>query len=330
MNPKKGVNDFRFFDSNCYITSCMAFLRLFETLQQKFLSEKTKKSSETAILFIAIASFIIHLAIFYLVDFGILSINGSLDLLNHPIAAIYTPFSFILLYEVYLLIYYLPKSFTTYIGKQYEIMTLIVIRRLFKDLSNLTLSPEWFKIKYDLQFTYDLITSVLMFFLIYLFFLESKKTPNTVALNESQIGAISRFVKIKKAMATALVPIFISLAIYSFISWSIKIIYPGESSINSFANINNIFFEQFFTILIFADVFLLLFSFFLTDEFHKVIRNSGFIISTILIRLSFSTSGFLNNILILCAVVFGLLILVVYNKFEKHIALEKANSLKTF
>ena len=306
----------------------MAFLRLFETLQQKFLSEKTKKSSETAILFIAIASFIIHLAIFYLVDFGILSINGSLDLLNHPIAAIYTPFSFILLYEVYLLIYYLPKSFTTYIGKQYEIMTLIVIRRLFKDLSNLTLSPEWFKIKYDLQFTYDLITAILMFFLIYLFFIESKRTYNAVALNESQIGAISRFVKIKKAMATALVPVFIILAIYSFINWSINIIYPGESSMNSFANINNIFFEQFFTILIFADVFLLLFSFFLTDEFHKVIRNSGFIISTILIRLSFSVSGFLNNILILCAVVFGLLIIVVYNKFEKHIALEKTNSEK--
>lgn len=328
MNPKKGVNDFRFFDSNCYTTSYMAFLRLFETLQQKFLSEKTKKSSETAILFIAIASFIIHLAIFYLVDFGILSINGSLDLLNHPIAAIYTPFSFILLYEVYLLIYYLPKSFTTYIGKQYEIMTLIVIRRLFKDLSNLTLSPEWFKIKYDLQFTYDLITAILMFFLIYLFFIESKRTYNAVALNESQTGAISRFVKIKKAMATALVPVFIILAIYSFINWSINIIYPGESSMNSFANINNIFFEQFFTILIFADVFLLLFSFFLTDEFHKVIRNSGFIISTILIRLSFSVSGFLNNILILCAVVFGLLIIVVYNKFEKHIALEKTNSEK--
>ena len=328
MNPKKGVNDFRFFDSNCYITSYMAFLRLFETLQQKFLSEKTKKSSETVILFIAIASFIIHLAIFYLVDFGILSINGSLDLLNHPIAAIYTPFSFILLYEVYLLIYYLPKSFTTYIGKQYEIMTLIVIRRLFKDLSNLTLSPEWFKIKYDLQFTYDLITAILMFFLIYLFFIESKRTYNAVALNESQTGAISRFVKIKKAMATALVPVFIILAIYSFINWSINIIYPGESSMNSFANINNIFFEQFFTILIFADVFLLLFSFFLTDEFHKVIRNSGFIISTILIRLSFSVSGFLNNILILCAVVFGLLIIVVYNKFEKHIALEKTNSEK--
>lgn len=301
----------------------MAFKNLLETLYQKFLSEKTRKSSEWIILSIAIASFISHLILIYLVDFGIISISNSSDLLSNPIAAIYTPFSFILLYEVYLLIYYLPKSFTTYIGKQYEIMTLIVIRRLFKDLSNLSLTTDWFTIKYDLQFTYDLATSILMFFLIYLFYVQSKITYNSKPLNQSQLGDVSRFVKIKKVIATALVPIFILLAIYSFVDWSIKIINPVVSSNSSFANINNIFFEQFFTFLIFADVILLLFSFFLTDEFHKVIRNSGFIISTILIRLSFSITGLLNNILIVCAIIFGLLIILVHNKFAKSIALQK-------
>lgn len=306
----------------------MAFKNLLETLYQKFLSEKTRKSSEWIILSIAIASFISHLVLIYLVDFGVISINNSSDLLRNPIAAIYTPFSFILLYEVYLLIYYLPKSFTTYIGKQYEIMTLIVIRRLFKDLSNLTLTTDWFNLKYDLQFTYDLATSILMFFLIYLFYVQSKITYESKPLNQSQLGAVSRFVKIKKVIATALVPIFILLAIYSFVDWSIKIIDPVVSSSSSFANINNIFFEQFFTFLIFADVILLLFSFFLTDEFHKVIRNSGFIISTILIRLSFSITGLLNNILIVCAIIFGLLIILVHNKFAKSIALQKNNAEK--
>jgi hypothetical protein len=95
----------------------------------------------------------------------------------------------------------------------------------------------------------------------------------------------------------------------------------------SFKNINNIFFEQFFTILIVADVILLLFSFFHTDQFHKVIRNSGFIISTILIRLSFATSGLLNTLLILSAIVFGLLILIIFNKFEKKISEEKRREL---
>ena len=78
----------------------------------------------------------------------------------------------------------------------------------------------------------------------------------------------------------------------------------------------------FFSILIFADLLLLLFSFFITDEFHKVIRNSGFIISTILIRISFSISGGLNNLLIISEITFGLLILVIHNKFEREISNE--------
>ncbi|MBC7605674.1 MAG: hypothetical protein H7199_01785 [Burkholderiales bacterium] len=304
----------------------MAQSKLFETIYEKTLSEKIKEISEKAILKIAIASFIIHLVIIYLVDFGFIHVNKFSNLLSNPIAAIYTPFSFILLYEVYLLIYYLPKSFTTYIGKQYEIMTLIVIRRLFKDLGNLTLKSDWFTIKSDLQFTYDLITSILMFFLIYHFYMQSKIRYGEATKNKMEILAISRFVKIKKTMATALVPMFILLSIYSFANWLLSIVSDADNSTHSFANINNIFFEQFFTILIFADVLLLLFSFFLTDKFHKVIRNSGFIISTILIRLSFSIHGLLNNILILCALVFGLLIILIHNKFERQIALEKNDS----
>ena len=300
-------------------------MKKFKLLYQNLLSEKTKKRSERVILLIAIASFLIHLLIIYLVDFGIISLNNPSDLLKNPTAAIYTPFSFILVYEVYLLIHYLPKSITTYISKQYEIITLIIIRRLFKDLSNLSLSSDWFKIKYDLQFTYDLVASVLLFFLILQFYKQSKKRYRTDENEDSQIEGTVRFIKIKKIIAASLVPILFFVAIYSFINWLISAVELNSDSEVSFKNINNIFFEQFFTILIIADVVLLLFSFFHTVDFHKVIRNSGFIISTILIRLSFSVSGLLNTALILTAIIFGLLILIIHNQFEKQIALEKSN-----
>ena len=298
-------------------------MKKIKLLYQNLLSEKTKKRSERVILLIAIASFLIHLLIIYLVDFGIISLNNPSDLLKNPTAAIYTPFSFILVYEVYLLIHYLPKSITTYISKQYEIITLIIIRRLFKDLSNLSLSSDWFKIKYDLQFTYDLVASVLLFFLILQFYKQSKKRYRTDENEDSQIEGTVRFIKIKKIIAASLVPILFFVAIYSFINWLISSVELNSDSEVSFKNINNIFFEQFFTILIIADVVLLLFSFFHTVDFHKVIRNSGFIISTILIRLSFSVSGLLNTALILTAIIFGLLILIIHNQFEKQIALEK-------
>ncbi len=304
----------------------MAFEKNLEILFEKFLSDKTRKKSERVILSIAIASFIVHLIVIYLVDFGIIDLNTTSDLLTSPIAAIYTPFSFILVYEVYLLVYYLPKSITTYTGKQYEIITLIIIRRLFKDLSNLTLSSDWFQIKYDLQFTYDLIASVLLFILIYQFYKQNKIRYSSPVKNELEIKGISNFVKIKKTLATSLVPILILVAIYSFVDWAIGLFDENTTTNVSFNDINNIFFEQFFGILIITDVILLLFSLFHTDEFHKVIRNSGFIISTILIRLSFSVTGLLNTLLIVSAIVFGLLILIIHNKFEKQISLEKSNA----
>ncbi len=307
----------------------MALKHKFEVLFEKFLSEKTKKRSEQVILTIAIASFIIHLLIIFLVDFGFISLNTESDLLTNPISAIYTPFSFILVYEVYLLIHYLPKSITTYVSKQYEIITLIIIRRLFKDLSNLSFSADWFKIKDDLQFTYDLIASVLMFFLIYQFHLQNKRRYRIAVTNELQNEGIRKFIRVKKILATTLVPLLILVALYSLFNWSLSIIDPSANVLDSFTDINNIFFEQFFTILIISDVILLLYSLFHTDEFHKVIRNSGFIISTILIRLSFSVSGLLNTILIVSAIVFGLLILLIHNKFEKHIELEESNTDQT-
>ena len=306
----------------------MFILNYFNRFNKKFLSEETKSRSERIILKIAIASFALHLAIIFLVDFGIIKVDSS-DLLSNPIVAIYTPFSFILLYEVYLLIFYLPKSFTTYISKQYEIITLIVIRRLFKDLSNLKLTSDWFSNKQDLQFTYDLATSILLFFLIYLFYVQSKIRFAPAKQDKNHAAAISSFIKIKNQIATFLVPVFLVLAIYSVSNWALNIFFPNENLFNSFSNINNIFFEQFFSILIIADVLLLLFSFFITDEFHKVIRNSGFIISTILIRLSFSISGGLNNLLIICAITFGLLILVIHNKFQHVISKDIVQSTKS-
>ena len=118
------------------------------------------------------------------------------------------------------------------------------------------------------------------------------------------------------------------VAIFSFASWIIDIVREAENNTMTFKNINNIFFEQFFNILIIADVILLLFSFFHTDKFHSVIRNSGFIISTILIRISFSVSGIVNVLMIIGAVLFGLIMLVIHNKYEKQFTKEKKENYK--
>jgi hypothetical protein len=287
---------------------------IISALFNSLLSEHTREKVENVILYIALASFFIHLAAIYLLKFDIINLPFDSELLKNPISAVYTPFSFILIYEVYLLIYYLPKSFTTYITKQYEIITLIIIRKLFKDLSALELTENWFEIKGDLQFTYDLIASLLLFYLIYLF----QKQGQQKAVQEADNKPfIERFVKKKKLLAVILVPLFFFMALYTLIDWYIEISLSADE-IEPFESINNLFFDEFFTILILVDVVLLLISFFYTNQFHKIIRNSGFVISTILIRMSFSVSGLISTILIVVAVLFGLAIIAIHNKYEKN------------
>lgn len=286
---------------------------LFDKLHIIFFSETTKRYIEKLILYIALFSFLAHLLLIYLSEFEILKLFPESDLFKNPVSAIYTPFSFILIYEVYLLIYYLPKSFTTYITKQYEIITLIIIRKLFKDLSSLQLTTDWFEVKGDLQFTYDIVASLVLFYLIFQFQKQGKRFSIKVDIDESKI---QRFIKIKKVIATTLVPIFLILGLNTFINWSFEISLSANM-LPSLDKINSLFFDEFFTVLILVDVVLLLVSFFYTDKFHKIIRNSGFIVSTILIRLSFGVSGFISTILIVAAVLFGLLMILIHNQYEK-------------
>lgn len=287
-----------------------------------FLSNNVKINSERIIIYIAIVSFILHLALISLVNLELINLNDASKLLNNPISAIYTPFSFILIYEVYLLVYYLPKSTTIYIGKQYEIISLIIIRRIFKDLSNLEFTSNWFQNKNDLIFMCDLLAIIILFILIFYFY--KLNDENELARKkelELQPEIIS-FIKLKKIIATVLVPIFLILAVYSLTNWIIESFVSIGKFVYDIKDINKIFFDDFFTILILVDVLLLLFSFLHSDNFSKVIRNSGFIISTILLKLSFGTEGILNSFLIVCAVLFGVIILKIHNLYEKRVEIK--------
>lgn len=292
-----------------------AITRLNDFLYSNLLSETTKKRSEKIIISIAIISFLLHLTLIALVDLNVLNINNHSSLLTNPISAIYTPFSFILIYEVYLLIFYLPKSTTIYIGKQYEIMTLIIIRRIFKDLSKLELGQFWYQSATNIVFIADLLATILLFYFIYLFYKMNNENVSSQKKNDN-IDAIHKFISIKKTFAVVLIPIFLVLSVYSLAHWIYESFFSITSLVNNIKDVNKIFFDDFFTVLILVDVLILLCSFFLSDKFSKVIRNSGFIISTILIKLSFGAEGILNTILIIIAVLFGLAILKIHNYFE--------------
>lgn len=278
-------------------------------LFQFFIGDKAKSLIEKYILIFSIVSFFVHLTLIYLNRFELIQLNDPYQLLSNPIAAIYTPFSFILIYEIYLLIYYLPRSITTYISKQYEIITLIVIRRIFKDISNISLQDDLFTSTYNAQIFIDLGAAVLLFFLIYLF---RRNAIKSVTTNDEE--RLSTFIRIKKWISALLIPALTILALYHFSSW----MYAIANYSPDLSALNAVFFDELFQILILVDVLLLIFSFFNSDSFHIIIRNSGFIISTILIRISFMAEGLSNIILIVSSLLFGLLIQMIYNACEKR------------
>ena len=282
-------------------------LKRVDSIHSKVFSTKNIKSFEKLIIYFAIAGFLIHLALVFLnLKYDVNYFVGLDSLLSNPISALYTPFSFILVYEAFLLIYYLPSSFTTSISKEYEIISLVLIRKIFEDIPQLDISLGIYN-QQSLLLLYDLIAIIIIFYLIFLF----RKTIASIPKRKTNENLI-RFISYKKILSIVLVPILLFLCVSNLFDWTYSVFIKNEIV----KNINAVFFIDFFTILILVDVFILLVSFQYTDKYHQIIRNTGFIISTILLRLSFSVSGLPSVILLLVGVLFGLIILRIYRLSE--------------
>lgn len=276
-------------------------------------SLKSQKNVENTVLFLATLGFIIHLLLIFLNNFSLINITETENsLLSNPISAIYTPFSFIIIYEIYLLLLFLPRSFTTSISKQFEIISLIIIRKIFKDISNLDLSDSWNISNQNLEVLSDLVGIIILFYIIYLF----NKNKNRMSINKEE-PVLLKFINSKKIVSLSLLAILTIFSSYSLINWVFNLFNDSYSNTIIYNEIDKVFFNDFFTLLILTDVIILLLSFKITEGYSKLIRNTGFVISTILIRLSFSAEGFLDIFIILISSIFALLILRIYNSIEK-------------
>jgi len=284
----------------------MKLFSLSASLFDKFFSQKNRNFVEKLTIWLALFGFIIHLLIIFLNNNDIINVNTEHPLLTSPISAIYTPFSIILYYEVFLLVYYLPRSFTTSVLKQFEIISLILIRRIFYDIPKLEINTNWLKNTDNLQLVFELTGILIIFFLIYLF---SKIKQEIIPIKKT--GSVETFIKSKKAVSLFLIPIMIYLFLSSIISLN-------SYSVTSFYDINEVFYNEFFSLLIIADVLILLLSFeYYSERYSQIMRNTGFIICTVLIRSSFSASGLASLLLIISSILFGLLILKIYSAMNK-------------
>lgn len=256
----------------------------------------------------AIVGFVIHLLLWFTYQIGILEVgSASTDLLDSPLDALYTPFSILLAYEVYQLIRAIPESFSTAVGKQFEIVTLLVVRDIFKRLSELEFSGDW-TIDSELKL---IIIECFTFITLFTTSLIYRANSNTDAKVDFKDSDLLNFVQNKQKIAVVLLATYLVVAMFSFSNWIISV-GEGDGSVT-----REIFFLDFFTILILADILILLISYGYSTDFTNLARNTGFILSTVVLRVAIGATGVSSMILFVLGGVLGIAVLIISLKADE-------------
>ncbi len=219
--------------------------------------------------------------------------------------AVQAAFTVVLILEVISLIFTIPCSFSRSVGKQFEILALILLRNAFKELSYFA-EPITFAGNHQavLNILSDGFGALLIFALLgYYYVIQAR-------VSDEKMGAVDLygFVAAKKGLALVLLGIFTVMGVRS-----------ATGTIAGTAHTD--FFHEFYTLLILTDILVVLISQCFQPSFYSVFRNSGFALSTLIIRLALAAPPFYNVLLGLAAAIFAILLtLISRNLFVKKMA----------
>ena len=204
--------------------------------------------------------------------------------------AIHLAFTLILVLEVMSLIFIIPSSLSQSMGKQFEILTLILLRNAFKELAHL---PEPVSVAGDMTPVLYIAISGTGALLVYLCLGLYKRSARRHMHFIQSPDMRMRYVMSKKLLALALFIIFMSTGLRDLFHFV-----TGRGDRN--------FFETLYTVLIFSDITMVLIAQRYMPAFHAVFRNSGFVIGTLLMRLALSASPLWSPVIGLFAAIFVL------------------------
>lgn len=226
-------------------------------------------------------------------------------------SAIQKAFTVVLILEVISLIFTLPCSFSRSVGKQFELLALILLRNAFKELSYL---PEPISFTGNEQAVLRIVTdgfgALIIFALLGVYYLiqQSKDEGSDESMRSADLFS---FVAAKKGLALLLLGAFAYMGLRS-------------GYLNLIGTAHNDFLHDFYTLLILADVLVVLISQCFQPGFYAVFRNSGFALSTMIIRIALAAPPFFNVLLGIAAAVFAILLTIISNKlfagkkFQSH------------
>jgi hypothetical protein len=261
---------------------------------------------------LGIAGFAIHLLLIFLANTlphppALITGAGS-----NYLEAISTPFNFILFYEVVTLIGALHESTTKSVAYQFEIVSLIFIREVFKDLPDAAEMVSQHRMTWGmLPLFVDMWAGFLMYLLVAVFQHVGREViqqAHQAELSPAQI----LFVTQKKVVALGLGALLFIMAAYNLGLLGFDIFRAGLTGEAGIPHITT-FYNDLFTVMIFTDVLVLILSIVVSGQYEIVFRSAAFVVSIVLIRFSLAEGYPYGPPLALLAMVFGILTLVVYN-----------------
>ncbi len=267
---------------------------LFDWLQSLWERSATQRSVAFCILWIYLAA----LAMVEMKRMGFLPPWLDAVTPKSHFYSIHLAFTLILGLEVMSLILVIPDSLSKAMGKQFEILTLILLRNAFKELSNL---PEPVSVAEDIWPAVIIGVSGAGAFCVFLclgLYNRIIRLHPFISLAEQRM----RYVMSKKILALTLFIIFLSIAARDLVVF----IRTGE---------NSHFFETVYTVLIFADITMVLIAQRYMPDFYAVFRNSGFVIGTLLMRLALSATPLWSPVIAISAALFVLAVTWGTNRF---------------
>ncbi len=212
--------------------------------------------------------------------------------------AILMAFTLILGVEVISLIFCISDSFSRSVGKQLEILALIQLRGAFKQLAHLqepiTIADHWEPVVHIALAA----AGALVIFVALRLFMRVCTRPDCI----KRRAEATLYVYSKKLLCLLLLCIVIVIGVMH----SMAFLQTGHSQR---------FFETVYTALIYADITLVLLAQRYMPAFNAVFRNSGFVVGTLMMRLSLSATAPLDTIIAVFSAAYVILLAWAFGHF---------------
>ncbi|GAA3947119.1 hypothetical protein [Hymenobacter algoricola] len=270
-----------------------AIQRIYEALQQFWESPQTARFMSVAL----VAVFVGSLGVACCNYLGLFGLRG-LWARVHFLQAVEISFTLLLFFEMISLVFVIPQSIANSIGKQIEILSLILLRSSFKEFSHYNfVVPLQSQLESVYKMIADGVGALFVFLLLSVYYGMQRHRSIT-----REVGDKQQFVALKQGISLLVLLTLLLLSAYDLYHMFRSGVWVQSA-------------DRFYLILIFADVLFMLVAFRYTLHYPDIFRYSAFVLVTVFIRFSLLAPAYYNALLGLFSVVFAIAVVYFHTLF---------------